>query len=269
MNNKSERVAVSSTIMTLPTAPFDWQQTDVLLLMQSWRSTMELLAKNTPIKSEEYRYCLKMGKEVMLLKMLELNFSTTYVKLSDYSETYSLNWKDVPHFMTKFLQQLETVFTGNEKMKIRNKILAPAVDRVSRSQIDMGSLKKWTAPMHKDAVVYNETFWKPFRWVFPVKIWQQFIGVASLIASWTIKASQEFFRVLNPNILNFFRQIPSPKSPKDALAVGVATSTENVLLPEATEHWNRDDIKTLYNECQSAMKLLENNPAIKSEKYKQ
>ena len=51
-------------------------------------------------------------------------------------------------------------------------------------------------------VVFKEIFWKFFRWVFPVKIRQQFIEIASLIANFcTIKASQGFFRVLKPNIL--------------------------------------------------------------------
>lgn len=138
---------------------------------------MELLAEDTPIKSEEYSICLEKGKDVIMEKMLELNFSTTYVKPPDGSDDYSLNWKDAPHFMAKFLQQLETVFTGDKEIKIRGKILDPAV--------------------------------------------------------------------------------------------GVASSTENVLVLEATEDWNDEKIQTLYDECQSAMELLEKNPAIKSEKYKQ
>ena len=83
-----------------------------------------------------------------------------------------------------------------------------------------------------NVVVYNAIFWKFFWWVFPVQIRQQFIGITSLIASFcTIKASQGFFRVLNPNMqlknhfnynksrfnLNFFRRIPSPESPKSRI----------------------------------------------------
>ena len=81
-------------------------------------------------------------------------------------------------------------------------------------------------------IVYNATFWKFFWRVFPVEIWQEFIVIASLIASFcTMKASQGFSRVLNPNMqlknhfncnksrfnLNFFRQIPSPESPKSRI----------------------------------------------------
>ena len=82
------------------------------------------------------------------------------------------------------------------------------------------------------AVVYNATFRKFFWRVFSVEIRQVFIGIASLIASFcTMKASQGFSRVLNPNMqlknhfncnksrfnLNFFRRIPSPESPKSRI----------------------------------------------------
>jgi hypothetical protein len=80
--------------------------------------------------------------------------------------------------MAKFLQQLETVFTGDKEIKIRKKILAPAV------------------------------------------------GVA-------------------------------------------ISAVVNVSVPTRTKYWKKDDIQTLYDECQSAMELLEKNPAIISEKYKQ
>ena len=92
--------------------------------------------------------------------------------------------------------------------------------------------QKINSILNPNAVVYNVTFWNFFWRVFPVEIRQEFIGIASLIASFcTMKASQGFSRVLNPNMqlknhfncnksrfnLNFFRQIPSPESPKSRI----------------------------------------------------
>jgi len=88
-------------------------------------------------------------------------------------------WRDVPHCIAKFVQSLETVFTGDKEIKIRKKTVAPAV------------------------------------------------GLATS-------------------------------------AVAIAAP-----LPKPTEDWNEEAIKLLYDDCQSAMKLLENNSAIISGNYRQ
>jgi len=164
--------------MVFPRPSFNWQEDDIKLLHNSWQSTMQLLSEYSPITSEKYMDCLKKGREAIIEKMIELILAITYIKPPDESESFSLNWKDAPNFMAKFLQQLETVFTGDKEIKIRKKILAPAV------------------------------------------------GVA-------------------------------------------ISAVVNVSVPTPTKYWKKDDIQTLYNECQSAMELLEKNPAIISEKYKQ
>lgn len=163
-------------IMAFRRATFMWEEIDIVLLHETWLSTMEDLSKITPIKSKEFSSCLERGSEVIIEKMIDLILSPTYIKPPDGSEKYSLNWQDAPHFMAKFLQQLETVFTGDKEIKIRHKIL---------------------------------------------------------------------------------RHYAVKQTP--------AKSAEN----QMAKHWNDADIETLSDACESAMKSLENNPAIMSSEYKQ
>jgi len=56
---------------------------------------------------------------------------------------------------------------------------------------------------------------------------------------------------------------------KKLLVPYVTSANGKVTLPAPTKHWSETDINTLYKECESAVSLLEKNPAIISEKYKQ
>jgi hypothetical protein len=171
--------------MPLPKPRSNWSGGDIGTLHNSWQATMRILSEKTPILSEKYNLCLKRGNEAIIDKMIEMIVNETFVKKQTFYNWYSLYWKDVPHFMAKFLQQLETVFTGDTEIKIRKKMLAPAV------------------------------------------------GVATS-------------------------------------ADGMATSAVGTVpVPNPTKDWNETDINILYKECESAMSLLEKNPARISEKYKQ
>jgi len=164
--------------MPLPKPRSNWGAGDFDVLYKNWQSTMMTLSEKTPILSEKYRQCLQRGREAIIDKMIELIVNETFVKKQTFANWYSLYWKDAPHFMAKFLQQLETVFIGDNEIKIRKKMLVPAV--------------------------------------------------------------------------------------------GVATSAVGTVpVPKPTKDWNETDINILYKECESAMSLLEKNPAIISEKYKQ
>lgn len=56
---------------------------------------------------------------------------------------------------------------------------------------------------------------------------------------------------------------------KKLLVPYVTSANGKVTLPAPTKHWSETEINTLYKECESAVSLLEKNPAIISEKYKQ
>lgn len=156
--------------------PYDWNtEAQFKLLSDSWQLAME----KSPKLSDDYSFCLQNGRATILEKMVELITNKTYFKPQPSSGDYTLNWREAPHCLAKFLQQLETVFTGNKRMKIRRNILASTVTGVTTS--------------------------------------------------------------------------------------AAATPT----LPEATKYWTDGDIRTLYEYCEDAMKLLENNPAIISKEYKQ
>jgi len=164
--------------MPLPKPRSNWGAGDFDVLYKNWQSTMMTLSEKTPILSEKYRQCLQRGREAIIDKMIELIVNETFVKKQTFANWYSLYWKDAPHFMAKFLQQLETVFIGDEEIKIRKKTLCPSV--------------------------------------------------------------------------------------------GMATSAVGTVpVPKPTKDWNETDINTLYEECVSAVSLLEKNPAIISKKYKQ
>lgn len=161
-------------IMAFRRATYIWPESDILLLHDTWVYTREDLSKITTIKSKEFIRCLERGNEVIMEKMIDLILSPTYIKPSDVSG-YSLNWKDAPHFMAKFLQQLETVFVGDKEIKIRHKIRHDAGNQTAAESAD----------------------------------------------------------------------------------------------DQEAKHWNGADIETLSHECESAMKSLENDPAIMSSEYKQ
>jgi hypothetical protein len=164
--------------MPLPKPRGSWSAGEIDKLQNNWISTMRGLSEKSPIRSAKYRRCLHRGTETIIHKMIELIVNEEFVKKQSFYNWYSLYWKDAPHFMAQFFQQLETVFIGDEEIKIRKKTLFPAV--------------------------------------------------------------------------------------------GVATSADgNIPVPKPTQDWNETDINTLYEECESAMRLLEKHPAIVSEKYKQ
>lgn len=104
-----------------------WSEDEIKIIYENWISAMKLLSENRPIVSQEYSYCLQSGRATILEKMMELITNNTYFKPQCGSGAYTLNWKDAPHCLAKFLQQLESVFTGNKEIKIRKKIRDPAV----------------------------------------------------------------------------------------------------------------------------------------------
>lgn len=108
-----------------------WSEDEIKFIYESWISTMKLLSQNCPIVSDEYSYCLQSGRATILEKMVELITNKTYFKPQPGSGWWQLNWKDAPHCLAKFLQQLETVFTGNKEIKIRKKIRDPAATSVA------------------------------------------------------------------------------------------------------------------------------------------
>lgn len=108
----------------------DWSEAEIKIIYENWISAMKLLSENCPIVSQEYSYCLQSGRATILEKMVELITNKTYFKPQAGSGAWQLNWKDAPHFLAKFLQQLETVFTGNKEIKIRKKIRDPAATSV-------------------------------------------------------------------------------------------------------------------------------------------
>lgn len=154
-----------------------WQEHKSMFVHAIWLATMESLSKTTPIVSEEFCRCLERGNEVIIEKLIDLSLSPRYIKPPDGSKQHSLNWKDAPRFMAKFLRQLETVFAGDKEIKI------------------------------------------------------------------------------------FHRKLRAAERTK--------SSAKAVDVPKATLYWKDDDIRTLYDACQSAMESLEKDPAIISENYKQ
>lgn len=102
----------------------NWNEDHIKSLYENWISAMKLLSENSPIVSQEYSYCLQSGRATILEKIMELITNKTYFN-------WHLNWKDAPHCLAKFLQQLETVFTGNKEIKIRKKIRDPAATSVA------------------------------------------------------------------------------------------------------------------------------------------
>jgi len=164
--------------MALPRGRGKWSDGDIQLLYENWQSRKMILAEKAPLLSEKYRRCLERGREAITEKMIELIVNEAYVKKQSFANWYCLYWKDAPHFMAKFLQQLQAVFICDSEIKIRKKLIVPDV--------------------------------------------------------------------------------------------GVATSADGIVpLPTPTNDWSETDISTLHKECESAMSLLEKNPAILSEKYKQ
>jgi len=158
--------------------PYDWNDGEIKIMYDGCQCAMKFISEDTPVLDERYRRCLQRGRESIIEKMIELIINKTYFKPQCGSGQYRLNSKDAPYFITKFLQQIETVFTGDKEIKIRRKTLAPTV------------------------------------------------GVANSAAA-------------------------------------------DVSLPTPTDYWSRHLIKGLYAECQRAMKIVENNPAIISGEYKQ
>jgi len=59
--------------------------------------------------------------------MIELVINEAYAKKQSFANWYCLYWKDAPHFMAKFLQQLQAVFICDSEIKIRKKLIVPIV----------------------------------------------------------------------------------------------------------------------------------------------
>lgn len=150
----------------------DWNADEIKIMYEDCQRAMKSV-DNSSLLSEEYKYCLQRGREVVTEKMMELIMNTGYFRQQYNSSKYVLYWRDAPQGIAKFVQHLETVFTGDKEIKIRKK-----------------------------ASVTN-------------------------------------------------------------------TAATKVRFPSPTCDWNEDEIEIIYGDCQNAMNVLVNNPAIMSEKYRQ
>lgn len=161
----------------------NWSTDEIKTMYEDCHGAMESLDKSS-LLSEEYKYCLQKGREAVTEKMMELIMNTAYFRQQFTSTRYVLYWRDAPQGIAKFVQHLETVFTGNKEIKIRKKA---SVRNAAATEV----------------------------------------------------------------------RLPSP-----------AAATE-VILPSPTSDWKEAEIKTIYEDCQNAMNVLVDHPAIISENYKQ
>lgn len=98
----------------------DWNAREINIIYEDCQRAMESV-DNSSLLSEEYMYCLQRGREAVTEKMADLIMNTAYFRRQYNAESYVLHWRDAPQGIAKFVQHLETVFTGNKEIKIRKK----------------------------------------------------------------------------------------------------------------------------------------------------
>jgi len=117
-------------------------------LYDDCQRAMMLLESNSVITSEKFRKGLKNWRDAIIENMMKVIMSTVNSKMQCHPTGYLLSPKYAPEVLVMFLQHLETVFKGDEEVR-----LAPKKQQAMPATASLVTLVKKPDPRRKSGIL--------------------------------------------------------------------------------------------------------------------